>query len=282
MFGKVAALDGVDLQLRSGELLAVLGPNGAGKSTAISLWLGLIEADRGEVSLLGGDPREDVRRQGLGAMMQDVELPRELNARELVRLASSYYTDPLPLQETLHRAGVAAFAGRPYGKLSGGQKRLAQFAVAICGQPRVLFLDEPTVGLDVQARQALWASIRGLLAAGCSIVLTTHYLEEAEALADRVAVIARGRVVATGSVDEMRELVARSRISCDSRLSATEVGGWPGVLDARLERDRLHLTASDAETVVRRLLAEDPTLARLEVRQAGLDEAFNELTREAA
>jgi len=281
-FGKVAALDGVDLQLRGGELLAVLGPNGAGKSTAISLWLGLIEADSGDVTLLGGDPRETARRQGLGAMMQDVELPRELSPRELVRLASSYYADPLPLEESLRRAGVAAFAGRPYGKLSGGQKRLVQFAVAVCGQPRVLFLDEPTVGLDVQARQALWASIRDLLADGCSIVLTTHYLEEAEALADRVAVIARGRVIAAGSVDDMRALVAQRRISCESRLSAAEVGGWPGVLDARLERDRLHLTASDAETVVRRLLTEDPTLARLEVRQAGLDEAFNELTREAA
>lgn len=281
-FGKVTALDGIDLQLRRGELLAVLGPNGAGKSTAISLWLGLIEADSGSATLLDGNPQETARRQGLGAMMQDVELPRELSARELVRLASSYYAEPLPLDETLRRAGVAAFAGRPYGKLSGGQKRLVQFAVAICGQPRVLFLDEPTVGLDVQARQALWASIRGLLSDGCSIVLTTHYLEEAEALADRVAVIARGRVVATGSVDEMRALVAQRRISCESRLSPAEVGGWPGVLDARMERDRLHLTASDAETVVRRLLAEDPALARLEVRQAGLDEAFNELTREAA
>jgi ABC-type multidrug transport system ATPase subunit/peptidoglycan/LPS O-acetylase OafA/YrhL len=281
-FGKVTALDGIDLQVHVGELLAVLGPNGAGKSTAISLWLGLIEADRGNATLLGGDPQETARRQGLGAMMQDVELPSDLSPRELVRLASSYYADPLPLEETLRRAGVAAFADRPYGKLSGGQKRLVQFAVAICGQPRALFLDEPTVGLDVQARQALWASIRGLLSGGCSIVLTTHYLEEAEALADRVAVIAKGRVVASGSVDDMRALVARRRISCESRLSAAEVGAWPGVLDARRERDRLQLTASDAETVVRRLLAEDPTLARLEVRQAGLDEAFNELTREAA
>ena len=134
----------------------------------------------------------------------------------------------------------------------------------------------------MQARQALWASVRDLLAGGCSVVLTTHYLEEAEALADRVAVISRGRVIATGSVDDMRALVAQRRISCESRLGVAEVGGWPGVIDARVERDRLHLTASDAEAVVRRLLAEDPTLARLEVREAGLDEAFNELTREAA
>ena len=281
-FAGVTALDRIDLQLRAGELLAVLGPNGAGKSTAIALWLGLLEADAGEVALLGGPPQESARRQGLGAMLQDVELPRELSPRDLVRLASSYYADPLPVEETLHRAGVAAFAGRPYGKLSGGQKRLAQFAVAICGQPRVLFLDEPTVGLDVQARQALWASIRGLLAAGCSVVLTTHYLEEAEALADRVAVIAKGRLVASGSVDEMRALVARRRISCESRLTVAQVGAWPGVFDARSDCDRLHLTAQDAEAVVRRLLAEDPTLAHLEVRQAGLDEAFDALTREAA
>ncbi len=281
-FGAVTALDRFDLQLQRGELLALLGPNGAGKSTAIALWLGLLEADGGEVTLLGGAPQDVARRQGLGTMLQDVELPKELSPRELVRLASSYYADPLPLAESLRRSGVEAFADRPYGTLSGGQKRLAQFAVAICGQPRVLFLDEPSVGLDVQARQALWASVRGLLAEGCSIVLTTHYLEEAEALADRVAVIARGRLVASGSVDQMRALVTRRTISCDSRIGVDEVGRWPGVSEARRERERLHLTASDAESVVRRLLAEDPSLARLEVREAGLGEAFDQLTQEAA
>ena len=145
-FGAVTALSTIDIQVRAGELLAVLGPNGAGKSTAISLWLGLQEADSGEVRLLGGSPQEIDRRQGLGVMLQDVELPKELRVRELVRLAASYYSDPLPVEETLRRAGVTAFAHRPYGKLSGGQKRLAQFAIAICGQPRVLFLDEPSVG----------------------------------------------------------------------------------------------------------------------------------------
>lgn len=154
--------------------------------------------------------------------------------------------------------------------------------MAICGQPRVLFLDEPTVGLDVQAREALWASVRNLLAAGCSIVLTTHHLEEAEALADRVAVIAKGRLIALGTVDSMRALVSRRQISCESRLGAHEVGRWPGVVEARVERNRLHITAVDAENVVRRLLAADETLGRLEVRQAGLNEAFTELTREAA
>ncbi len=281
-FGATTALSAIDIRVRSGELLAVLGPNGAGKSTAISLWLGLIEADSGDVRLLGGSPQDSSRRQGLGVMMQDVELPKELRVREMVSLASSYYSDPLPIGETLRRAGVAAFADQAYGKLSGGQKRLAQFAVAICGQPRVLFLDEPSVGLDIHAREALWNSVRNLLIAGCSIVLTTHYLEEAEALANRVAVISKGRVIASGTVDDMRALVARRQISCETTLRPEEVRDWPGVVEARVDRDRLVVTAIDAEAVVRRLLGADAMLRRLEVRQAGLNEAFNELTREAA
>jgi ABC-type multidrug transport system ATPase subunit/peptidoglycan/LPS O-acetylase OafA/YrhL len=281
-YGAVTALNAIDIEVRRGELLAVLGPNGAGKSTAISLWLGLIEADVGEVTLLGGSPLDADRRRGLGVMMQDVEMHKELHVRELVALASSYYDNPLPVEETLRRAGVTSLANRRYGKLSGGQKRLAQFAVAICGQPRVLFLDEPSVGLDVQARATLWESIRALLASGCSIVLTTHYLEEAEALADRVAVVAKGKVIAAGSVDEMRAMVARRQIACETSLSAEEVRGWPGVVDAQRENNRLSITATDAEAVVRRLLATDPSLTRLEVRQAGLNEAFTELTREAA
>jgi ABC-type multidrug transport system ATPase subunit/peptidoglycan/LPS O-acetylase OafA/YrhL len=281
-YGAITALAGIDIEVRSGELLAVLGPNGAGKSTAISLWLGLIEPDAGVVTLLGGEPQDIARRRGLGVMMQDVEMPKELRPRELVALASSYYSNPLEVDETLRRAGITQFADRQYGKLSGGQKRQAQFAVAICGQPKVLFLDEPTVGLDIQARLAMWKSIRALLADGCSIVLTTHYLEEAEALADRVAVVSKGRVIASGSVDDMRALVARRQISCESSLTAEEVRSWPGVVDVAVEDQKLRITATDAEGVVRRLLASDATLARLDVRQAGLNEAFNELTREAA
>jgi ABC-type multidrug transport system ATPase subunit/peptidoglycan/LPS O-acetylase OafA/YrhL len=281
-YGAVTALSGIDIEVRAGELLAVLGPNGAGKSTAISLWLGLNEPDAGEVTLLGGSPQDIAQRQRMGVMMQDVELPKELRARELVTLAASYYSNPLTVEEALERAGVTQIADRPYGKLSGGQKRQVQFAVAICGRPKVLFLDEPTVGLDIKAREALWKSIRLLLADGCSVVLTTHYLEEAEALADRVAVVSKGRVIASGSVDDMRALVTCRQISCESSLPADEVRGWPGVVDVKFEEMKLRITASDAEGVVRRLLAGDAKLARLEVRQAGLNEAFNELTREAA
>jgi ABC-type multidrug transport system ATPase subunit len=188
----------------------------------------------------------------------------------------------MSVEEALQRAGIESLASRPYGKLSGGQKRQAQFAMAICGRPRVLFLDEPTVGLDLKAREALWASVKRLLADGCSIVLTTHYLEEAEALADRITVVTQGRVIASGTVDDMRALVARRQISCDSQLSLEQVRAWPGVVEASRAQNRLNITATDAEDVVRRLLAADTALGKLEVRQAGLNEAFNELTKEAA
>jgi ABC-type multidrug transport system ATPase subunit len=281
-YGAVTALAGIDIDVRAGELLAVLGPNGAGKSTAISLWLGLTEPDEGEVTLFGGSPQELGQRRRMGVMMQDVELPKELRARELVALAASYYDHPLGVDEALERAGITQIADRFYGKLSGGQKRQVQFAVAICGRPEILFLDEPTVGLDIKAREALWTSIRSLLAAGCSVVLTTHYLEEAEALATRVAVVTRGRVIASGTVDDMRSLVARHQILCDSAVADEEVRSWPGVVEVTREDRRLSITVTDAEGVVRRLLASDANLSRLEVRQAGLNEAFNELTREAA
>ncbi|MDR7332708.1 ATP-binding cassette domain-containing protein [Roseateles asaccharophilus] len=276
------ALRRVDLDLKRGELLALLGPNGAGKSTAISLWLGLNEADAGVVRLLGGTPQDIAQRKGLGVMLQDVELPKDLKVHELIALSASYYEQPMTVKEALERAGIVALAERSYGKLSGGQKRQVQFAIAICGRPQVLFLDEPTVGLDIQAREALWQNIRALLREGCSVLLTTHYLEEAEALATRVAVLAKGRVIASGSVDEMRALVSRRHVRCETTLPAVEVRHWPGVVDVSCNHDQLAIVATDAEGVVRRLLAADPNLSRLEVRQAGLNDAFNTLTQEAA
>jgi ABC-type multidrug transport system ATPase subunit len=281
-FGKVAALAGLDLEVKRGELLALVGPNGAGKSTAISLLLGLQRADRGAAELFGEDPQSIDARRRIGVMMQEINLSPVMRPREFIAQTASYYPSPYDTPAVVKRLGIEKIADRPYGKLSGGQKRQAQFAVAICGRPRVLFLDEPSVGLDIQAREALWANVRRLLAEGCSIVLTTHYLEEAEALASRVAVLAKGRIIASGSVQDMRALVARRQISAETTLAAELVRGWPGVSEARRDGARLCLVASDAESVVRRLLAEDPALRRLEVREAGLSEAFHELTKEAA
>jgi ABC-type multidrug transport system ATPase subunit len=281
-YGKIVALAGVDLEVHSGELLALLGSNGAGKSTAIALWLGLLEPERGNARLMGGSPLDVHTRREVGVMMQEVGLEPTLRVRELVDLATSYYPNGMTAREALDLTGIAPLADRPYAKLSGGQKRQVQFSIAVCGRPKLLFLDEPTVGLDVRAREIMWESIRKLVADGCAVVLTTHYMEEAEALADRVVVLANGNVVASGSVDEMRSLVARKRISCSTALSIDQLRAWPEVLEATREGSRVQITAADAETVVRRLLCTDQTLGHLEVRQAGLSEAFTQLTEEAA
>ena len=215
-------------------------------------------------------------------MMQEVMLPDALKVRDLVAQTRAYYPTPLGQDEAIALAGIEKLANRPYAKLSGGQKRQAQFALAICGRPQLLFLDEPTTGLDLTARETMWATLRRLVAGGTSIVLTTHYIEEAEALADRVFVMARGRRVADGTVAEMRALVSRKRIDCTAKTAAATVEAWPGVTTAVRADGRLSIVATDAEGVVRRLLAADPALSDLEVRRAGLSEAFAELTQDPA
>jgi len=279
-YGATTALDGFDLEVRQGELLAVLGPNGAGKTTAIGILLGLQAPDAGEARLFGRSPHDLAARRGIGVMMQEVALPDALRVGDLIRQVSAYYPDPLTFDETVALAGVGKLVARPYAKLSGGQKRQAQFALAICGRPRLLFLDEPTTGLDVTARETMWATVRQLVTGGASIVLTTHYIEEAEALADRVVVMAKGRQIAEGTVAEIRALVIRKRVACATALEAAAVEAWPNV--AAAVRDGAHLTivTTDAEGLVRRLLAADPKLSDLEVRRAGLSEAFAELTSE--
>jgi ABC-2 type transport system ATP-binding protein len=280
-YGKLTALDGVDLEVRRGELLAVLGPNGAGKSTSIALMLGLIRADAGRVELFGRDPQQIDARRRIGVMLQSAMLPPTLRVGELLRLTASYYPNPRELAESAALAGVGDLLLRPYGKLSGGQQRRVQFALALCGHPELLFLDEPTVGMDIEARQKLWVAMRAQVAAGCSVVLTTHYLEEAEALADRVCVMAHGHLIHEGTVDDLRARVSLKRIRCVSTLLADDVRQWPDVAEARVENRRLHIATAEAETVVRRLLAADPGLGELEVQRAGLAEAFTELTRDA-
>ena len=280
-YDKVQALNGVDVTLHAGEVLALLGPNGAGKTTAIGLLLGLMRPDAGSATLFGLDPQCLQARRGIGVMLQDATLPATLRVGELIRLTSSYYPTPRTLQETAELAGVADLLQRPYGKLSGGQQRRVQFALAICGRPRVLFLDEPTVGLDIASRRRLWAAIRQLVAEGNAVLLTTHYLEEAEALADRVCMLARGSVISEGSVDALRARVSLKQVRCSTRLEVASVGRWPEVVEARIEGDRVWMSTTAAEVLVRRLLDADPGLSSLEVHAAGLAEAFTQITSEA-
>ena len=278
-YGKVVALDGMELQVRPAELLAVLGPNGAGKSTAISLMLGLQTPDAGTARLFSQSPLNLASRRHIGVMMQEVALPPELRVREHVDLVASYYPDPMTAEDALRLTRTLPLAARPYGKLSNGQKRQVQFAIAVVGRPKLLFLDEPTVGLDLAAREMMWSRLRELVRQGASIVLTTHYLEEAEALADRVVVLAKGHTIASGTVNQLRSLVGRKRITCETSLPPELVAAWPEVQTVIRDRARLHITASNSDAVVKRLAMADGNFLDLEVHRAGLAEAFTELTQ---
>jgi len=281
-FGAITALDGVSLDVRAGEILAVLGPNGAGKSTAIALLLGLQEPNEGTATLFDLPPDRIEARYPIGVMMQEAALAPELKVRELIALTTSYYPSPYTVDEVLALTRTAPIADRQYQKLSGGQKRLAQFALALCGRPALLFLDEPTVGLDAAARDMLWSTLRQVVAQGTAVVLTTHYLEEAEALAHRVAVLSKGKLIAQGTVDEVRSVVDRKRVRCLTSVPIDDVLRWPGVTTAAMKDGRLEIVATDADGVVKRLFRTDDATRDLEVQRAGLAEAFAELTREAA
>ena len=279
-YGRLRALNDVSLDIRRGQLLSLLGPNGAGKSTAISLLLGLVRPDAGQVSLFGENPQNIRARRHVGVMLQSARLPDTLRVGELLRLTASYYPAPRELAETAALAGIADLLDRPYGKLSGGQQRRVQFALALCGRPQLLFLDEPTVGMDIESRRKLWQAMRDLVTDGCSVVLTTHYLEEAEALSQRVVVLGRGRVLSDGSVDELRARVALSTIRCRSMLDEEQLAQWPGITEASRDGGYIELVCAQPETVLRRLLERDHALSDLEVRRAGLAEAFTDITRE--
>jgi ABC-type multidrug transport system ATPase subunit/surface polysaccharide O-acyltransferase-like enzyme len=286
-FGGTQALDGFNMQVHRGEIIALLGPNGAGKTTAISLLLGLEEIDSGAVSLFARDLQSDPdhllhARGRIGVMLQEITLPAEMRVAELIELTSSYYAAPLPLSRVLEMTHTTGLAKRRYGDLSGGQQRLTQFAMAVCGRPQLLFLDEPTTGLDLEARETLWATVRQLVQEGCSVILTTHYLEEAEALADRVVVIGKGHVLAEGTMDQIRTVVSSKRVSCITSISSDLIEQWPGVVSVSAHGRRTEITTDNAESIVRHLLANDPHLRELQVGQASLADAFVELTKEAA
>src|SRR5208282_3696210 len=278
-YGAVVALRKLTLELHAGELLALLGPNGAGKTTLVRMLLGLARPDAGSVSVFGADPHEGRVLPRLGAMLQVGRVPETLRVREHIDLFSSYYPAPLPLQETFHIAGIEDIKDRPFGELSGGQKQRVLFGIAICGNPDLLFLDEPTVGLDVEARRLMWSQIRTLIARGKTVLLTTHYLNEADALADRILVLDKGAIVAEGTPAEIKARAMGKQIRCTSRLTLEEVRQIPGVLSVKADRNAFELQVNAAEPVVRELLQRDSWLADLEVTNAGLEEAFLALTK---
>lgn len=203
-YGLHCALSSVDLQVKRGSIMALLGPNGAGKTTTVKLLLGLLKPSNGEVRVFGADPQDGNTRQRIGAMLQIASVPETLRVKEHVDLFSSYYPRPLKMKDTLERAGLLRLENRYYSDLSGGEQRRLLFALAICGDPDLLFLDEPTTGLDIEARRGLWTQIRALRSSGKTVVLTTHYLEEADQLADRIVVLKSGTIAADGTPGEIK------------------------------------------------------------------------------
>jgi ABC-2 type transport system ATP-binding protein len=276
-FGDVLALDRLSVDVAAGELVALLGPNGAGKSTLVSLFTGLRRPTSGRVELCGGDPRDPARRRTLGVTPQETGLPPSLRVGEVVDFVRAHFPNPLGREEALDRFGLADLARRQTGGLSGGQKRRLAVALAFVGRPRIVFLDEPTTGLDVEARHSLWEGVREFHADGGTVVLTSHYLEEIEALARRVVVIGGGRVLADDTVAAIRGLVAIRRVSLTSAVPLPDL---PGVVGLERDGDRTHLMVVDADRLVRDLVAHDVGFVDLEVRPTSLEEAFLTLTHQ--
>jgi ABC-2 type transport system ATP-binding protein len=281
-YGSVRALSSIDFRVRAGEVVALLGPNGAGKTTAVKLLLGLLQPNSGKVRVFGGDPTNPENRMRTGAMLQVGRVPETLKVREHIDLFSSYYQNPMATAEVLAAAGLDKLSERKFGDLSGGQRQRVLFALALCGNPDLLFLDEPTVGLDVEARRMLWEEIRQLVRRGKTVLLTTHYLQEADALADRIAVINKGEIIAEGTPAQIKAQTAGKKIRCITRVPLAALRELPGVSEVKEDREAIEIHAMEAEPILRELLGRDATLSGLEVTSAGLEDAFLALTQESS
>jgi ABC-2 type transport system ATP-binding protein len=281
-YGSVEALKGVNVAIHRGELVAMLGPNGAGKTTSINLMLGLRRPTSGHARLFGLDPGDRRARSRCGVMLQESGVPDTLTVRDLVELFSSYYPHPMSPDRAIALAGLGEQAGRQAGKLSGGQRQRLYFALAVCGDPEAIFFDEPTVGMDVESRRAFLDSIREFGREGKTIVLTTHYLEEADQLAERIVVIDRGVVIADASPAEIKSRVVGKRVSftTPNRLSEADLRGLP---QSRLELDggRVRLLSSAPEALLRDLFSRGIEIQDLTVVGADLEEAFLAITTTA-
>jgi len=286
-FEKLQVLNGVDMSLKAGQVLAILGPNGAGKTTLINMLLGVYAPDAGKIHLFGQKPGDLAVRQRIGVMLQEADLAETLQVHELIRQFASYYQQPMSTPELLELAGLEDKAKVRYSKLSGGEKRRVQFAIALAGRPDILFLDEPTTGLDVQARRTLWRNIRAYAERGAGIILTTHYLEEADSLADQIVVLNQGEIVAAGSPTTIKQRVSLKQIHCRTSLSIDQLQAHPLIEKVQIEKrissssDQLTkctLLTNETEALLRDLLQQDQSLTDLQVTGADLEEAFLAIT----
>jgi len=280
--GPVRAVRGIDVSVRRGETVALLGPNGAGKSTTIDLILGLAQPDAGSVSVLGRAPRDAVTAGQVGAMLQTGALIRNLSVRELVAMTASLYPRALAVDDVLERVGLTAIASQRTQKLSGGETQRVRFAVALVGDPQLLILDEPTVALDVEGRRAFWQAMRHLASEGRTLLFATHYLDEADANADRAVLLARGSVVADGATTEIKGRVGTRTIRATlPDVDAGELAALAGVHSADRHGDAVTLVCEDSDRAIRALLARFDDARDIEIAGAGLEDAFLRLTVDA-
>ncbi|HLR94787.1 MAG TPA: ABC transporter ATP-binding protein [Jiangellaceae bacterium] len=275
-YGDVVALDDVSLDVHEGSLVGLLGPNGAGKSTLINLFTGLRQPTSGQITLFGADPATPANRRHIGTTPQETGLPPSLRVSEVVDFVAAHFPDPIPTPELLEWFGLQDLHRRQTGGLSGGQKRRLAVALAFTGRPRLVFLDEPTTGLDVDGRHTLWDAIRDYHAGGGTVLLTSHYLEEIEALAERVVVVDRGTIVTDGTTEQVRSTVSVTRLS----VTAARLPELPGVISAEHHDNRHRLMVTDADASVRALVHAGTPFQDLEVRPTSLEEAFLALTRQ--
>ena len=285
-FGPVHAVDGLDLVVQPGEVVAFLGPNGAGKTTTIDMMLGLADPDAGEVHVLGLEPSQAIAEGRVSAVMQTGGLLKDLTVAETVDLTASFFRSVRSGHEVLERAGIADIADRRVGKCSGGQQQRLRFALALLPDPELIVLDEPTTGMDVEGRRDFWNALRADASRGRTIMFATHYLEEADAYADRIVLISHGRIVADGSAAQVKSLTAGRVVSAtlpglDPRGDqATELRSLPGVLDLELRRDRVIVRTKDSDGVARHLLTQTAA-TDVEITARGLEDAFLALTGDA-
>ena len=278
--GPVHAVRGVDVTIEPGEVVALLGPNGAGKSTTIDVLLGLTRADVGSVALLGRPPAGAVKEGLIGAMLQIGSLPRDLTVREIVTVIGSLYREPVDVDDVLEQVGIARLAERRTQKLSGGETQRVRFAIAIVTNPELLVLDEPTAAMDVEGRHAFWTTMREFAARGKTVLFATHYLEEADAYADRAVLMARGRVVVDGPTTEIKAMVGLRTIRATlPGADLAALARLPGVSSADARGEAIVLRCTDSDVAVRALLQAYPDARDLEITGAGFEEAFMELTR---
>jgi len=278
-YGPVLAVDAVDLVIAPGETVALLGPNGAGKSTTIDMILGLTKPDTGSVQVFGMTPAEAIAQGAIGAMLQTGQLLRDLTVRELIAMMASLYPNPMPVDEVLSVTGIEDIADRRTQKLSGGQTQRVRSAIALVSSPDLLILDEPTVAMDVEVRREFWTSMREFAARGKTVVFATHYLEEADSYADRIVLMARGRIVADGPATEIKATVGLHTIKATlPGVALPELTTLEGVQSGERRGEAVVLHCTDSDAAIRALLREFPAASDISIAGAGLEEAFLLLT----